>query len=329
MCAGLLQGSNQLCRCWNMLPYPQLFDSWVIWFMRTAKIQLLISHKLSIQSFHPMPGYEGLWWTERAEEGVIWPWNELGFSKRNQKERKNKGCNTSGRCRTSDSWNWTVIHRQAWEHLVQVHWLSQSSNCLFDLDFLSHASGEADCGWKEIVLFASFYKSVNITERKYLISAWEILDVCTDFSEDFIRAEQAKLVLRNDNTDLIETSIAEEEQKWLSVLFWEKTDHEIPEDLGFRKYLGVSLQNYEWNGKELREQILFLSNHHANSSGQSSFLCVASQGHHNAAIYIYFPSGFSTQHGWQRAHIWQHTTVLISNLRFPNWVYGSWKQTTI
>lgn len=61
------------------------------------------------------------------------------------------------------------------------------------------------------MLFAPFYKSVNITETKCLISAWEISDACTDFSEDFIRAEQPTLVLRNANTDLIETSIAEEE----------------------------------------------------------------------------------------------------------------------
>lgn len=130
MCAGLLQGSHQLCRFWNMLHYSQLFDSWAIWFMRTAKIQLLISHKLSIQSFHSMPGYEGLWWTEGTKDGVIWPWNELGFSKRNQKERNDEWWSSNGRCRTLDSWNWTVIPRQAWEHLVQMLWLSQSSDYL-------------------------------------------------------------------------------------------------------------------------------------------------------------------------------------------------------
>lgn len=141
MCARLLQGSHQLCRFWNMLHYPQLFDSWTIWFMRTAKIQLLISHKLSIQPFHPMPGYEGLWRTEGSKEGFLWPWNELGFSKRNQKERNNKWCSASGRCRTLDSWNWTVIPRQAQEHLVQMRWSSQSS------DFLSI------CPWLLIMCF--------------------------------------------------------------------------------------------------------------------------------------------------------------------------------
>lgn len=110
--------------------HSQLVDSWVIWFMSAAKIQLLISHKLPIQPFHPVPGYEGLWRTEGTEEGVIWPWNELGFSKRNQKERNNKQYGTGGRCQTSGSWNWAVIPGQEWEHLVQKSWLSQSSDYL-------------------------------------------------------------------------------------------------------------------------------------------------------------------------------------------------------
>lgn len=130
MCAGLLQRSHQLCRFWNTLLCSQLFDSRVIWFTRAAKIQLLISHKLAIQSFHPAPGCEGLWWTVGIEEGVIWPWNELRFSKRNQKERNNQQCDTGGRCQTLDSWNWTVIPGQAREHFVQMRWWSQASDYL-------------------------------------------------------------------------------------------------------------------------------------------------------------------------------------------------------
>lgn len=156
MCAGLLQGSHQLCRFWNTLLCPQLFDSWAIWFMRTAKIQLLISHKLSIQSFHPMPGYEELWWTEGTKDGVLWPWNELGFSKRNQKERNNKRSSARGRGWTLDSWNWTVISRQEQEHFVQIQWSSQSSDYLSVRPWLLiMCCGRGRYGWKEIALFAA------------------------------------------------------------------------------------------------------------------------------------------------------------------------------
>lgn len=195
-----------------MLSYPWLVDSWVIWFMGTAKIQLLISHKLSIQPFHPMPGYEGLWWTEGTKDRVLWPWNELGFSKRNQKERNNKWSSTCGRCQTSDSWNWTVISRQEQEHLVQMHWSSQSSDYLSICPWLLiMCCGRGRYGWKEIAPLSASYKPVNIIDRNHLISAWEILGTRTDFRKGFFfRTEKAQLALRNNNTNLREASIAEE-----------------------------------------------------------------------------------------------------------------------
>lgn len=58
----------------------------------------------------------------------------------------------------------------------------------------------------------------------------------------------------------------------------------------------------EQRGKELQEQIFFLSPHQANGPGQGSFLS-ATQGHHNAAVYIYFPFDFSSQPKRQQAQL--------------------------
>lgn len=56
----------------------------------------------------------------------------------------------------------------------------------------------------------------------------------------------------------------------------------------------------EQRGKELQEQIFFLSLHLTNGPGQGSFLSAA-QGYHNVAIYIYFLFDFCSQPERQQA----------------------------